>query len=135
MLRQANAFGVPWMKSGAGGAGAAVDRMRHVALVKRMIGAMNRLTTELTGVTDEASSRAAAAKIKEAGAELQALKNVADALPPLGNGEDDRLKEEFSKSLTDAASAFQSQAVRIASSPTLLTLELKAAFESLSQLK
>jgi len=110
-------------------------RARHVALINDMIAAMNSLTTELKSVKDEATSKAAAPKVQAAGAQLQALKNQADKLPPLGNGEDQRLQEEFSKPLTEAMTAFTTEAMRVAAKPELLTPELKGAFESLSQLK
>lgn len=103
----------------------------HESLMKGMIGKMNDLTAALKTVTDEASSKAAAPKVKSIATDMQELQKKAEALGKPSADEDKRLQEKYEKQLQEAMGGFMGEAMRIGMNPKLMTPELKSALDSM----
>jgi cytochrome c556 len=91
----------------------------HESVMKDMISKMNELGTVLKGVTDEASAKAAGAKIKTISEDMKKIKAEADALPTPTAEEDKKLKEAHEKELTDAMGTMSTEMMRIMMDPKL----------------
>jgi hypothetical protein len=107
----------------------------HDSLMKKTVDKMNELASTLESVNDEASSKAAAPKIKAIAADLQELKKKADALPKPSAEEEKRLKDKYKKSLSEAGQKVFGQMGKFMTNPKLSTPELREALKSMQSIK
>jgi len=87
----------------------------HEDALKALLAKMNEVTGVLKGVTDEASAKAAAPKLKKFAAEMEALKKEMDAMPKPTTAEEQALKSKYETPLQQAAMAFMKETMRVAS--------------------
>jgi hypothetical protein len=105
----------------------------HETVGKKMIDKMTDLTAALKDVKDEASSKAAAPKVKSIATDIQELQKKADALPKLSADEQKKLEDKYAKPMGEAMQGFMGEAMRIGFNPKLMTPELKAALDEMDK--
>src|SRR5262245_24263163 len=71
-------------------------------IVKQMLGAMGQMTTTLSGITDEASAKAAHPDLKKSAESWLLIRKNADKVPPPTKEEKDRLAKEYKPKLEEA---------------------------------
>lgn len=84
------------------GFGLAGDDSPHISVVKAMLGAMDKITTQLKTVVDEDTAKAARPELKKAAEHWQALRQKAKDTPPPTKEEKARLSKEFASKIEDA---------------------------------
>jgi flagellar biosynthesis/type III secretory pathway protein FliH len=107
----------------------------HEAVMKKSVGKMEEMVGVLKSVQDEASSRAAAPKIKAIAKDMQDLKKEADALGEPSQAEQQRLKTAYNDRIQRASAEGAKEGLRIAMNPKLMTPELKDALNAMGNIK
>jgi hypothetical protein len=105
----------------------------HDAIAKKGVAKMQELADTMKTVKDEASSKAAATKVKSITADLQELKKKEEALPKITAEQKKKLEDTYTKPMETAIGEMMKESMRIAMNPTLMTPELKAAMEDLGK--
>jgi predicted nucleic acid-binding Zn-ribbon protein len=103
----------------------------HESVATKMSDKMKEAVAALKDVKDEASSKAAAAKIKALGEEIKELEKKMAALPQPTEAEAKKLFETQMKASTEAEAQLLQEMARISTTPKLLTPELDQAMNGM----
>jgi hypothetical protein len=111
---------------------AGCNKPDHESLMKNMIQEMERMVTVMQGITDEASSKAAAPQIRDITRNLQDYKKRVETMQRPSAAENKRLNEAYEPRIQKANSDMMKELMRIGRDPKLMTPELKSAFQDMS---
>ena len=107
----------------------------HEAAIKKTVSKMEELVAVMKSVQDEASSKAAAPKIRDITADLKKYQKEMKELPKPTASEDQRLKTAYEGRMRQVGADMQKEAMRIGFNPKLVTPELKSALQDMSTLE
>jgi hypothetical protein len=113
---------------------AGCDRNNPEAIMKKTVEKMEEMVTVMKSVQDEASSKAAAPKIKGIAKDLKELKKEADAAGRITASQEKRLKDKYQERVNKAGMDGQREGIRIGMNPKLMTPELTEAMQELASL-
>jgi hypothetical protein len=113
---------------------AGCDRNNPEAIMKKTVEKMEEMVTVMKGVQDEASSKAAAPRIKGIAKDLKELKKEADAAGRITVSEEKRLKDKYQERVNKAGMDGAKEGIRIGSNPKLMTPELTEAMQELASI-
>jgi hypothetical protein len=113
---------------------AGCDRKNPDSIMGKTVDKMEEMVTVMKGVQDEASSKAAAPKIKAIARDLKELKKEADAHGRITASEEKRLKEKYNDRIQKASMDGAKEGMRIGMNPKLMTPELTEAMQEMSSL-
>jgi hypothetical protein len=113
---------------------AGCDRKNPDAIMGKTVDKMEEMVTVMKTVQDEASSKAAAPKIKTIARDLKELKKEADAHGRITASEEKRLKEKYNDRIQKASMDGAKEGMRIGMNPKLMTPELTEAMQEMSTL-
>ncbi|HSI36616.1 MAG: hypothetical protein ACAI43_03590 [Phycisphaerae bacterium] len=88
-------------------------KSEHEKAMSNMIDKIKEITSVMKGITDQASAKAAAPKLKTLGEELKAMGEQAQKMKQPSPEEEKKLKEKYEKELTTAMTDLQKEASRV----------------------
>jgi hypothetical protein len=101
----------------------------HDTVGKKLLSKISELSSALESVKDEASSKAAATRIKSIGEDIKELKKKANTLPKLSEEQKKKLEAANKAQIDDVRAKFATQMMRLDENPKLMTTELESALE------
>jgi len=88
-------------------------KSEHEKAMSNMIDKVKEITAVMKGITDQASAKAAAPKLKTLGEELKALGEQAQKMKQPSPEEEKKLKEKYEKDLMAAMTDLQKETMRV----------------------
>src|SRR4051812_27703976 len=107
----------------------------HEGLIKKTVSRMEDMVAVMKSVQDEASSKAAAPKIRDITTDLKQYQKEMKAMAKPTAAEDQRLKTAYEGRMKQVGEDMQKEAMRIGFNPKLVTPELKSALQDMSTLE
>jgi hypothetical protein len=89
----------------------------YETVLKQLVGALDAVTKVFTGVTNEASARAAVPEVKKAVTQLKEVQKKAEALPQPEKAEKDRVARLYRSKLQDSIGKLSSEVARVKAIP------------------
>ena len=114
---------------------AGCNKPDHEAAIKKTVSKMEELVAVMKSVQDEASSKAAAPKIRDITADLKRYQKEMKEMAKPSAAEDQRLKTAYEGRMRQVGMDMQKEAMRIGFNPKLVTPELKSALQDMSTLQ
>ena len=107
----------------------------HEGAIKKTVSKMEELVAVMKSVQDEASSKAAAPKIRDITTDLKQYQKEMKEMAKPSAAEDQRLKTAYEGRMKQVGQDMQKEAMRIGMTPKLVTPELKSALQDMSTLQ
>ena len=114
---------------------AGCNKPDHEAAIKKTLSKMEELVAVMKSVQDEASSKAAAPKIRDITADLKKYQKEMKEMSKPTAAEDQRLKTAYEGRMRQVGMDMQKEGMRIGMTPKLVTPELKSALQDMSTLE
>jgi hypothetical protein len=102
------------------------------AIAGKTVDKLEEMVNVLKGIKDEASSKAAAQKIKSIVQDLRELKKEGDAAGKISQAKEQQMKAKYQDRIQKAATDMRSEGMRIGMNPKLATPELMEAMREMS---
>ena len=93
------------------------DAASFEAVLKDMIGTLDKLTATLTAVKDEASAKAARPELQKNTGHFAAIRKKAETLRPPNKEEKEKLEKEYRPKLVESHKKLLGEMVRVSSVP------------------